>query len=81
MESFYMDEANRACSVDDDCEVVSTGCSEPSSAYCGQLALSQSAAESSEWEEISAEGKSSCSESCATCDAQLVVQCVNKVCK
>jgi hypothetical protein len=73
--------SHQECSVDADCAVESVGCAELEGAYCGQVSLSRSAAESSTWKELRRD-LADCHEgdSCASCGAGLLPTCVNSRC-
>jgi hypothetical protein len=71
-QQFLDDPANRECRSNDDCVVVSTGCS--GIGYCGQAQLSREASASDQWKNIS-DDLSGCDNNCDVCNALLIENC------
>lgn len=79
-DAFVRQAENQQCENVDDCVVVSSNCSPMETTYCGQVALSASAAASEEWKSIE-QGLESCSSSCEVCAAELIPSCDSGYCR
>lgn len=79
-DAFVRHAPNQECEVDDDCVVVTSNCSPMETTYCGQVAMSASAASSDEWKAIQ-EGLDACDQSCTVCLAALTPSCQDGLCR
>lgn len=79
-DAFVRDASNQECSVDADCVVVSTRCSDMETTYCNQVALSRDASESEEWASIANE-LIACDSGCTVCLAELTPNCAAGYCR
>ncbi len=80
MQAFFADESNRACDNDSDCATPSIGCASPAAAFCGDIPLSKTAADSMDWEDLADDADAACGTACGVCEAELIVKCVDNLC-
>src|SRR3954468_1412417 len=80
MQAFLTDASHLTCKGTEDCVVVSTGCVPVERGLCGQAALNQTAAASTEWKRIQAASHDCMGGSCAQCAAGLINQCHEGFC-
>lgn len=78
--AYVNDSTNRTCKTDADCVAVLTGCMTLERGYCGQVALSRTAAKSSAWSKILDDAGDSCDSSCGVCAAELIPTCGKGLC-
>jgi hypothetical protein len=73
-------DAHQSCKTTDDCRVVNDNCKAIPGGFCGQLAMNREGAESSEWKSLQSDLKDCAPDSCETCAALMIPQCVDGVC-
>jgi hypothetical protein len=77
--AFLDDPANHGCATVADCAVVSTGCRNYKGGICNTATMSDTAAASSRWKQLSG-ALSQCEDSCDQCLAAPNVVCVHGQC-
>lgn len=81
IERFLGAPINQVCSSDSDCVVeVVANCLEIDSAFCGQITLNRTAAQSAHWQDLKADAQDCNIGSCAQCGALRIAKCTDGTC-
>lgn len=78
-DAFVNNPDNQQCETTADCVIENAACSEMTTAFCGQVALSATAAASEEWADLK-NGLDACPDSCSVCAAQRNPSCEDGLC-